>query len=348
VAAANSTSVLFCGLQYDYGNPALGPSFEYRNLYRSLCSLPAVTAEFWPIDVAIRQHGYSAANRILVERCNDLSPDVLFCILNSDEVARETLRTIRPSVLKFNLFCDDDWRFECFSRRVAREFDAYGTTCRRAVERYLRAGLKEVIYLPWAASSFRVPSSVADGVLFIGQKYGHRAPYINSLCAAGIEVRAFGTGWGRRVAAEDLTAFYNAAAINLNFSGCRSRLRAIFAERTWRYGAVPNLHPFTAARSAWQAAHSRQTKARIFEVTAAGGFLLTEPSEDLPELFRIGEELETFESADELIDRCRYYIAHPERRARIAAAGYARCVRDHSYLHHLKNLFTTSFRYSGM
>jgi len=60
---------------------------------------------------------------------------------------------------------------------------------------------------------------------------------------------------------------------------------------------------------------------RIFEVLAAGGFLLTDHYEEIAELFEIGKEIETYSSASELKEKVTYYLNHEEERLKIAAAG---------------------------
>ena len=69
---------------------------------------------------------------------------------------------------------------------------------------------------------------------------------------------------------------------------------------------------------------------RIFEVTGSGRFLLTEHYENLKDYFEPGVEIETFQDEAELIQKIRYYLAHPERREAIARRGQERCLREYS------------------
>jgi ubiquinone/menaquinone biosynthesis C-methylase UbiE len=69
---------------------------------------------------------------------------------------------------------------------------------------------------------------------------------------------------------------------------------------------------------------------RIFEATGCGAFLLTEHFNNLKQLFEIGKEIETFHDETELIDKIRYYLAHPEQREMIARKGHERCLKDYS------------------
>jgi hypothetical protein len=75
--------------------------------------------------------------------------------------------------------------------------------------------------------------------------------------------------------------------------------------------------------SKWNRNH---TASRSFQIPALGAFLLHERNEVIREYFREGEEAEFFGSDDELVEKCRHYVAHPEERRRIAAAGRARCL----------------------
>jgi len=76
---------------------------------------------------------------------------------------------------------------------------------------------------------------------------------------------------------------------------------------------------------------SRQIKARIFEVPGCGGFLMTQPADDLERYYTPGSEIETFDDPDELARKIGHYLAHPEERDRIALAGYARTRAEHTY-----------------
>jgi len=51
-------------------------------------------------------------------------------------------------------------------------------------------------------------------------------------------------------------------------------------------------------------------------------FSLVTRTEDTAEIFREGETIALFGSAEELLDKVQHYLARPEERARIAAAAY--------------------------
>lgn len=79
---------------------------------------------------------------------------------------------------------------------------------------------------------------------------------------------------------------------------------------------------------------------RLFEATGLGACLVTEQYDNLGELFTVGKEIVTYSSKQELLDVLRYYHEHEEERSAIAAAGLARCRRDHSMETRLRELDT--------
>jgi len=81
---------------------------------------------------------------------------------------------------------------------------------------------------------------------------------------------------------------------------------------------------------------------RHFEITAAGGFMLCYDQPELAELFDVGTECDVFHDERELLEKTRYYLAHPEQRAEIAAAGQRRTLSQHLYSHRLQQLLTTT------
>lgn len=77
---------------------------------------------------------------------------------------------------------------------------------------------------------------------------------------------------------------------------------------------------------------------RAFEITAAGGFMLCAHTSELPELFRIGEECDSFRTENELFEKIEFYRAHPERAAEIALAGQRRTFSEHLFSHRIRTI----------
>lgn len=70
---------------------------------------------------------------------------------------------------------------------------------------------------------------------------------------------------------------------------------------------------------------------RVFDVLAAGGFLLTNFQAEIPEHFTDGKELVCYYSEDDLVEKASYYKEHEAERKKIAEAGREAVGRDHTY-----------------
>ncbi len=79
--------------------------------------------------------------------------------------------------------------------------------------------------------------------------------------------------------------------------------------------------------------------ARVFEVPACGGFLLTNASDQLAELYSVGAEIIAYRSIEELRRLTAYYLAHPDERREIAARAQRRAHREHTFQRRLEGMF---------
>lgn len=79
---------------------------------------------------------------------------------------------------------------------------------------------------------------------------------------------------------------------------------------------------------------------RLFEATGAGTLLLTEQAPNLPALFEPGSEVIPYTGLDDLVDKIRHYREHDGERIRVAAAGQARTLGEHTYERRIDELAT--------
>jgi len=63
---------------------------------------------------------------------------------------------------------------------------------------------------------------------------------------------------------------------------------------------------------------------RVFKILASGGFLLTTPWEGMEKIFKIGEDLDVFNSPKELQKKIDFYLDNPSERNRIRLNGNSR------------------------
>jgi spore maturation protein CgeB len=77
---------------------------------------------------------------------------------------------------------------------------------------------------------------------------------------------------------------------------------------------------------------------RSFELAGCGAFQLCTQKPVLKEHFIPGVEVETFESAEEMVEKIRHYLKNPEEADRIARRGQARAHQEHTYVHRLREI----------
>ncbi len=78
---------------------------------------------------------------------------------------------------------------------------------------------------------------------------------------------------------------------------------------------------------------------RAWDILAAGGFVLSNYQEELPEFFTPGVEIETYGSFEECASKIAYYLEHEEERAAIAKAGHDKAKELHNYVTRFTQMF---------
>ena len=70
---------------------------------------------------------------------------------------------------------------------------------------------------------------------------------------------------------------------------------------------------------------------RVFDVMAAGGFLITNYQEELEYYFEVGRDLVVYHNLEELQELVEYYLNHDKEREEIARTGQEKVWRMHNY-----------------
>jgi len=78
---------------------------------------------------------------------------------------------------------------------------------------------------------------------------------------------------------------------------------------------------------------------RDFEAPMCRACYLTGHSDEIAQFYKIGTEIDTYQSEPELVDKARFYLAHPERAEKMREAGYRRALRDHTWVRRFEELF---------
>ena len=323
--------ILFVALRHDYGIASRGLGFEYFNFYEPLVNLGHEVTYF---DLGASSTGVDgSADAAFADAVERNRPDLVFALLFGDELSPTAIAEVTArGVPTLNWFADDHWRFEEFTSRYAPSFTWVATTAQSALPKYAALGVKNVIKSQWGAAHHRYRPSdlpIRHDVTFVGQVYGERREVIDGLVDSGLPVQTWGTGWQVR-------RWHRAAAripVMRNVGGRQLLARA---QASTRCDQMQMIEIFGTSRVNVNLTESSQTgeaqiKGRTFEVPACRGFLLTGGAQDLESYYEPDREIVVFHDTTDLKDKARFYLSHERDRARIASAGYARTLAEHTW-----------------
>lgn len=77
---------------------------------------------------------------------------------------------------------------------------------------------------------------------------------------------------------------------------------------------------------------------RVWDILGAGGFLMTNYQAELPLYLEDKKDCVCFESVQELVEKCGYYLSHEEERREIAQHGYQKVKNSHTYLQRIREM----------
>ncbi|MBI3807278.1 MAG: glycosyltransferase [Nitrospirae bacterium] len=235
----------------------------------------------------------------------------------------KVLREIRGRYRTFivNIAMDD--RHQYWGQRVDGEWwGTYGlipyldlalTAAPECVEWYQKEGCP-ALFFPEASDPdiFRpIPElPKLHDVCFVGGCYGVREKIVRALRKAGIQVTAYGSGWDQgRLDTEEVPRLFAQSKIVLGV------------------GTIGHCEDFYAL------------KMRDFDGPMSGSCYVTHDNPDLRLVYKVGEEIATYCSVDDCIDKVRWYLSHEDERERVAQAGRVRALADHTWEKRFDDLF---------
>lgn len=215
------------------------------------------------------------------------------------------------SLRAFTVFCcaDDPESSEVLSRPAAPAFDHAFVLNHECLDQYRAWGCEHVdpLLRPYRPELCAPDLDVAriltetrdlDIVMFCERVYGvsDRAARIEALLRAFPNAHVRGKGWpGGFVSDSEMRATYRRARIG------------------W------NLHNSSGAFNT-----------RLVTLPAFGVLQICDNKSALAKVFELGKEAVGFDTIEEAVELTRYYLAHERERREIAAAGFAKVVRDHT------------------
>ena len=298
--------------KHQYGDASRGIGTEYAAFLPALKRLghEVIHFESWNRSY---YRDFLELNRALLDTIENQRPEIMLVVQMLYEIWLETLEIIkaRGDVATICWTTDDSWKYREVSRFIGHGYHGMTTTYESIVPMYHRDGIPNVLLTQWAANVDHLcepfpASSCRYPVTFVGAAHGDRRKRVDELRRSGVEVTCFGHGWpSGSISANDIPRIMQESVISLNFANSKGE---------------------------------NQVKARIFEVSGAGGFLLTEDVHGLSKFYVPDKEIVTFTTNDELVNKINYYLIHAGVRDKIARAGFERTRREHTYDFRLKEV----------
>jgi spore maturation protein CgeB len=322
--------ILLVCMAYDYGDPARGQSYEYFNFYQSLIDM-GHEVKLFDFMTEMQSHGRADMNQRLLEVARGERPDLAMFSLYTDQVEPATVAALRQYTPTLCFFHDDTWRVD-FSRFWARQFDYFSTPDVYGVEKYAAVGLRNAIYFPFGCNQALYRKTEAPyqyDVSFVGSWHPYREWLIRRLEKTGVRVLVVGYRWPSGLVSHDeMINVFNSSRINLNMSN----------SATWdaRYLLASPRGLINRIRTPKTV---EQLKARHFEINGCGAFQLSYYVEGLERQYDIGREIAVYADPDDLIRKVKSYLENEPLRYRIACAGHARTLRDHTFRSRFEHVF---------
>jgi spore maturation protein CgeB len=77
---------------------------------------------------------------------------------------------------------------------------------------------------------------------------------------------------------------------------------------------------------------------RAFELAAAGACQVVDLKEELPALFKPGDEVVAYRDLDELKKHLAYHLAHPDEARAIGENARTRALKEHTLRHRIEEM----------
>ncbi len=285
--------------------------------------------------------------------------DLFIAYVWSVHVLPETIDQIRglsiPTVL---FYCNAAHQFHLVAE-IAPHFDYCMVPESQALPKYRAVGAHPIHIQMAADPEMYRPyeGPLLYDATFVGQMYLNRPEYVGYLAWHGVDVRVWGPGWRQVVEyIKRLPPHRKARRVLGDIK--RALQRRLKMEPAWyplpvkacggilsdeEMVRIPSQSRislnFSEVKDALTGEIKRHIRLRDFEVPMSGGLLMTGYQEELAEYYEIGREIVCYDSKEELLDKCRYYLSRPQEAEAIRWAGYERARRDHTWAKRFQQLF---------
>mgnify|MGYP000165086477 CR=1 FL=1 len=276
-----------------------------------------------------------AMNEFFLHAAKTGGYDLVFVMTLGEEFLPQTLDEARRYVPTLAWNCDDDYRWDEYSRHYAPHYTFMVTTYRHVYEAN-RAAHPNLRLSQWGCTGFDDGLATAKDIAFsfVGGGHGVRLYQIERLRRlAGLQ--AFGKAvppprstlqrWCRALAQRLPGVTLAAESTELPDQAAVKAL--------WNRSKI-SFTPLDATRGA-----VTQIKARVFDMGLSGTVMLCTHNPLLHEFYEPGQEYVEFNRVDDCAEKVRWLLQHDAERRAIAERYYRRTRSEHLWEHRFRRLF---------
>ncbi len=191
---------------------------------------------------------------------------------------------------------------EGLHQEILQEADVVASASRKFIKEVVEPAGMPAVYVPQFTNPDRFKPVAAEAdkaypVLFVGSDHsGFGRKSVDYAQLAGVDLSVFGKFWEKKLSNEVLKgAFIENDNLNRYYASAGIVLNDHREDMSY-YGFVSN---------------------RIYDVTASGGFILTDYLPEIEEAY--GDSVATYKDYYDFKDKIEFYLAHPEIRKEMAA-----------------------------
>ena len=216
--------IVFIGYQYPYGNKSFGKSLDVEIFVDSLSEANNRNVDSFYLDEYLDKETSKSLNDDIKKYCSNSNPELIVFNLINNELDKTILSYLKKQYKTLNWFGDDQWRYDIFSKEMAKYFTYQITTDKFSVQKYLNDGYPNVILSQWGGVKVSDVDLNQDikhlyDVSFIGAYSPVREWVIEYLISNGVNVKCFGFNWpSGPIESHEMIEKFKQTKINLNLS----------------------------------------------------------------------------------------------------------------------------------
>lgn len=251
-----------------------------------------------------------AYNKQIIRKVECFNPDFVF-LYRCNNIFSSTINKIRNKTIVFSFHNDDPFggvpsnSFYRLYRRYTRYCHLNYVYRNKNITDLKHIGVDNVkLLLPYYMKDRNYPMECKKDiqVSFLGHyEPDGRDAIIRGLLEKGVDVRVYGSEWQHAPTYEQIkTVISPATADKYNEIMNRSQILLVFFSKR-------NNDTYTR---------------RSFEIPATRSFMLSEYTEDMNKMYPDGQAAIYFQTPQEAVEKCLYYLDNDDLRARIAQNAY--------------------------